>query len=118
MIEVPGFVSGNTTIIYKKLNNLFQSIGYISDISAACLVVPSFSRLTAEQKRVFNNILSIFGKDINYVIPLITFDDGGEMNALSSRKAAKVPYVEHMHFRFNNSQLLTGNEHVEIWNKR
>ncbi|CAC5370966.1 unnamed protein product [Mytilus coruscus] len=115
VIEVPGFGSGNNAIIYRKLINLFRSIEYIS---AACLVVPSFSRLTAEQRCIFNNILSIFGKDINYVIPLITFDDGGEIKALSSLTAAKVPYVEHMHFRFNNSQLLSGNEHVEIWNKR
>lgn len=115
VIEVPGFGPANSAIIYKKLINLFRSIEYIS---AACIVVPSFCRLTAEHRCIFDNILSMFGKDINYVIPLITFDDGGEIKALRSLTAAKVPYVEHMHFRFNNSQLFSGNEHVEIWNKR
>lgn len=115
MIEVPGIETGNNDIIYKNLITLFQSIGHIS---AACLVVSSFSRLTAEQRSIFNNILSIFGKDIKYVIPLITFDDGGELNALSSLRAAKVPFDELNHFRFNNSQLLGGNEQIEIWNKR
>lgn len=115
IIDVPGFECGNNKGIHRKLLSLFQSVRFIG---AACLVVPSFCRLTEEHRRIFNNILSIFGNDINYIIPLITFDDGGEIKALNSLKAAKVPFVEHMHFRFNNSQLLSGKENVEIWNRR
>lgn len=115
VIDVPGFKSEYNESIFRKLFALFQSVRFIG---AACLVVPSFRRLTEEHRLIFNNILSIFGNDINYLIPLITFDDGGEIKALSSLKAAKVPYVEHMHFRFNNSQLLSGKEHVEVWNRR
>lgn len=95
--------------------SLFESVKYIS---AACLVVPSFSRVTAEQSSIFHSILSIFGKDINYVIPLITFDDGGEIKARRSLRAANVPFVDHMLYSFNNSQLLSGIEHVQIWNSR
>ncbi|CAG2190998.1 unnamed protein product [Mytilus edulis] len=115
IIDVPGFESRYNESIYQKLLALFQSVRYIS---AACLVVPSFCRLTEENRRIFNNILSIFGNDINYVVPFITFDDTGEIKALSSLKAANVPFVEHMHFRFNNSQLFSGNENKEIWNTR
>lgn len=115
IIDVPGFESRNNESIYQKLLDLFQTVRYIS---AACLVVPSFCRLTEEHRRIFNNILSIFGNDINYVVPFITFDDSGEIKALSSLKAANVPFVEHMHFRFNNSQLFSGHEHIEIWNTR
>lgn len=115
IIDVPGFQTGYNESIYRKLLALFQSV---SCIGAACLVVPSSCRLTQNDRCTFNNILSIFGKDLNYIIPVITFDDGGEMKALSSLKAAKVPFVEHMHFRFNNSKLLSGKENVEIWNSR
>ncbi|CAC5371478.1 unnamed protein product [Mytilus coruscus] len=120
IIDVPGFDDrqlqcGNNTSVYKKLIGLFNSIQYID---AACLVIPSFCRLTEEQRCIFNNILSIFGNDIDYIVPFITFDDGGKMKALNSLKAAEVPFVEHMHFGFNNSQLLSSNEHVEVWNRR
>lgn len=115
IIDVPGFQTGYNESIYQKLLALFQSVRCIG---AACLVVPSCCRLTEDEECTFDSILSIFGKDLNYIIPVITFDDGGEMKALSSLKAAKVPFVEHMHFRFNNSQLLSGTENVEIWNRR
>lgn len=120
VVDVPGvddrqLQCGNNTHVYKKLISLFNSIKYID---AACLVIPSFCRLTEEQRCIFNNILSIFGNDIDYIVPFITFDDGGEIKALNSLKAAEVPFVEHMHFGFNNSQLLSANEHVEVWNRR
>ncbi|XP_052080214.1 uncharacterized protein LOC127718255 [Mytilus californianus] len=115
IIDVPGFESRYDESIYQKLLALFQSVRYIS---AACLVVPSFCRLTEEHRRIFSNILSIFGNDIDYVIPLITFDDGGEMMALNSLKEANVPCMGHNCFRFNNSQLLKGIENKEFWIRR
>lgn len=116
VIEVPGFQSTNNEFIYKKLQDLFQSI---ECINAACLVVPSFCRLTDEHKSIFNSILSIFADDFTSpILPVITFDDGGKIKALSSLKAANIPYLEHNYFRFNNAQLLSCNEHVEIWNMR
>lgn len=115
IIDVPGFESEDNESIYQKLLALFQSVRYVG---AACLVVPSFCRLTEDDKCMFNNILSIFGKDFEFLIPLITFDDGGDIKALSSLEAANVPLMGHMQFRFNNSQLFSGNEKVEIWNRR
>ncbi|XP_071149976.1 uncharacterized protein [Mytilus edulis] len=112
IIDVPGFESGYNESIYQQLSALFQSVQYIS---AACLVVPSICRLTEEYRCIFNNILSIFEKDITYVIPLLTFDDGGEITALTSMKDAKVPFEDHMTLRFNNSQLFNGKEQLENW---
>ncbi|CAC5397739.1 unnamed protein product [Mytilus coruscus] len=117
IIDVPGFASRYNEIqsIYQKLLALFQSVHYIS---AASLVVQSFCRPTEEQRCIFNNILSIFGKDIKYIIPLITFDDGGEIKALSSLQDVEVPFEKQMTFRFNNSQLFNGKEQLEIWTGR
>lgn len=115
IIDVPVFEPRYNGSIYNKMVSLFQSVRYIS---AACLVVPSFWRLTEEHRCIFNNILSIFRNDIHYVIPFITFDESGEIKALNNLKAAKVPFQEHMHFRFNNSKLFSENEHVEIWTRR
>lgn len=120
IIDVSGFDGrtmqcGNNTSVYKKIMCLFNSIKHID---ATCLVIPSFCRLTEEQKCIFFNILSIFGNDIDYIVPFITFDDGGKMKALNSLKAAEVPFVEHMTFGFNNAQLFSANEHVEVWNRR
>lgn len=115
IIDVPGFESGYNDKNYKRLFDLFQTF---QPIGAACLVVQSFCRLTEEHRCIFNNILSIFGNDINHIIPLITFDDGGDLNVLRSLKDAKVPFVEDLQLAFNNSQLFTGNEHIDIWTRR
>lgn len=74
--------------------------------------------MTEENRFIFSNILSIFGKDINQIVPLITFDDGGEIKALSSLKDVKVPFEENITFRFNNSQLFDGKEQLETWTQR
>ncbi|VDI29770.1 Hypothetical predicted protein, partial [Mytilus galloprovincialis] len=114
VIDVPGFQFGSNESIYKKMINLFRSV---QNIDAACLVVPSFCRLTKEHRYIFNNILSIFGNNISSVIPLITFDDGGEIKALQSLKDANVPCM-YTGFRFNNSKLLRSDEPVDNWIRR
>ncbi|CAG2215963.1 unnamed protein product [Mytilus edulis] len=66
MIEVPelddlSLKNGNYLYVIQQLIDLLGS-GEIKFIHAACLVVPSFSRLTNEQKCIFENIVSIFEK--------------------------------------------------------
>lgn len=122
MIEVPALddmseKNGNYLYVIQQLIDLLCS-GEVKFIHAACLVVPSFSRLTDEQKCIFKNIVSILGKDINHIIPLITYDDGGCMNALGSLEEAGVSFSEHLYFRFNNSMLYNCVESEEIWNDR
>lgn len=122
IVEVPGFdgttqKEENYSYIIQQLQDLFES-GEVQFINAVCLVVPSLCRLTEDQRCIFKNILSVFGKDIQYVIPLITFDDGGNKVVLSSMKAAKVPYLEDLNFSFNNSMLYDCFESTAAWNKR
>lgn len=122
IVEVPGFdkttqKEGTYSNIIQQLLDLFES-GEVQFIDAVCLVVPSLCRLTEDHRCLFNDILSLFGKDIKYVIPLITFDDGGNMVVLNSLKNADVPFLEYLHFSFNNSMLYDCSESPATWNKR
>lgn len=120
MIEVPelddlSLKNGNYLYVIQQLIDLLGS-GEIKFIHAACLVVPSFSRLTNEQKCIFENIVSIFEKNINHIIPLITHNDGGCMDELSSLKKVGVSVSEELYF--NNSMLYNCAESEVIWNDR
>lgn len=122
MIEVPelddlSLKNGNYLYVIQQLIDLLKS-SEIKFIHAACLVVPSFSRLTNEQKCIFENIVSIFEKNINHIIPLITHNDGGCMKELSSLKKVGVSVSEQLYFRFNNSMLYNCEESEIIWNDR
>lgn len=122
IVEVPGLdgtkqKEGNYSKSIQQLLDLFES-GEVQFIDAVCLAVPSLCRLTENQRCIFKDILSLFGKDIEYVIPLITFDDGGNMVVLNSLKTADVPVLEDLHFSFNNSMLYDCSESPAAWNKR
>lgn len=121
IIDVPEFDAiglESDDRMYKRLLTLFGAVKIKK--YAVCLVVPSFCRLTEDQRNIFKNILSVFGKDVSCIIPLITHDDsvGGESKAIRSLKKAKVPYFEHMHFSFNNANLFKERESEDIWDRR
>lgn len=120
IIDVPGFdgkelSSASESEICRKLPYVIRSV---KKIDAVCIVVQSFCRLTEEQRCVFDNIVSVFGKISTSFIPLITFHDGGEVKAIHSMRQANMPLYKGTKFCFNNSKLFSDNEHVEIWNRR
>lgn len=125
IIEVPEFdgienENGNYLYIVEQLIDLLNS-GEVKFIHAVCLVVESASRLTYDKKCFFKNILSIFEKNINNFIPLITFDDGNCKNTLDLLTSAGVSFSDKLYFRFNNSDLYDCRESEEsevIWNNR
>ncbi|KAK2915700.1 hypothetical protein Q8A67_000074 [Cirrhinus molitorella] len=69
----------------------------------------SLARLSANQRYIFDSILSIFGKDIaENIIFLVTFADGKEVPVLEAIKAADLPCQKNKmgqptHFKFNNT---------------
>lgn len=121
VIDTPGIQDRNESQtnkeISKQLMTLFGS-NIVTHINAVCIVLPSSCRLTQEQQDVFNEILFLFGNDINCFIPLVTFDDGGNLNALNTLSEAGIPFMHHMHFRFNNAMLFSENESQDAWNNR
>lgn len=121
VIDTPGLQDRNSSQtnkeISKQLMTLFGS-EKVAHINAVCIVLPSSCRLTQEQQDVFKEILFLFGNDINCLIPLVTFDDGGNLNALSTLSEAGIPFMHHMHFRFNNAMLFSENESEDAWNNR
>eukprot|EP01083_Nonionella_stella_P174711 606488_1 len=105
VIDTPGF--GDTRglahdqTITRQIKQCFES--KIQEIDAVCFVVrASQARLTATQKYIFNQVLSIFGKDIaKNIVILMTFADGKKPPVLSALKAGNVPFTHA--FKLNNS---------------
>ena len=115
IIDTPGF--GNTkgiqrdTEITKQINNFFNVHGDegIDHIDAVAFVSQSsLPRLTLAQKYIFDQILSLFGKDIGENIYLmLTFSDGKAPQVLNGIEEARMPYQEF--FKFNNSVIFDDN---------
>ncbi|MCI4382174.1 hypothetical protein PGIGA_G00260740 [Pangasianodon gigas] len=69
----------------------------------------SLARLSANQRYIFDSILSIFGKDIGEnIMIMVTFADSEEIPVPEAIKAADLPCQkntkgEPMHFKFNNT---------------
>lgn len=111
IIDTPGFgdVSGimRDKEITESIRKFFTAYGAdgISHIDAVGFVAnSSLPRLTPTQKYIFDQILSLFGKDIaDNIFLLLTFADGKKPQVLSGIKEAKIPYKKH--FKFNNSAL-------------
>ena len=76
--------------------DVLHGIGFVTQASLA--------RLTPTQKYIFDSILSIFGKDIqNNIFIMTTFADGAQPPDMGALKEAEIPYAEF--FCFNNSAL-------------
>ncbi|KAL1280919.1 hypothetical protein QQF64_015519 [Cirrhinus molitorella] len=118
IIDTPGF--GDTRgiehdkLISEQIKSFLCSPLGIDHIDAVCFVVQaSLPRLSANQKYIFDSILSIFGKDIaENIIIMVTFADGKDIPVLEAIKAADLPCQKNKkgqptHFNFNNSAVYT-----------
>ncbi|ROJ30543.1 Stonustoxin subunit alpha [Anabarilius grahami] len=114
IVDTPGF--GDTRgiahdkLITEQVKSFLCSPLGIDHIDAVCFVVQaSLARLSANQRYIFDSILSIFGKDIaENIIILVTFADGKDIPVLEAIKAADLPCQKNKkgqptHFKFNNS---------------
>ncbi|XP_056599267.1 uncharacterized protein LOC130417618 [Triplophysa dalaica] len=114
IVDTPGF--GDTRgmnydkLITEQVKSFLCSPLGIDHIDAVCFVVQaSLARLSANQKYIFDSILSIFGKDIaENIMIMVTFADGKKIPVLEAIKAADLPCQKDAkgkptHFKFNNS---------------
>uniref|UniRef100_A0A672P2N6 AIG1-type G domain-containing protein n=1 Tax=Sinocyclocheilus grahami TaxID=75366 RepID=A0A672P2N6_SINGR len=114
IVDTPGF--GDTRgiahdkLITEQIKSFLCSPLGIDHIDAVCFVVQaSLARLSANQRYIFDSILSIFGKDIaENILVLVTFADGKDIPVLEAIKAAELPCQKNKkgqptHFKFNNS---------------
>uniref|UniRef100_A0A3B1KE64 Uncharacterized LOC111191379 n=1 Tax=Astyanax mexicanus TaxID=7994 RepID=A0A3B1KE64_ASTMX len=114
IVDTPGF--GDTRgmahdkLITEQVKSFLCSPLGIDHIDAVCFVVQaSLARLSANQKYIFDSILSIFGKDIKEnIVILVTFADGKDIPVLGAIQAADLPCQKNKkglptHFKFNNS---------------
>ncbi|ROL48124.1 Stonustoxin subunit alpha [Anabarilius grahami] len=114
IVDTPGF--GDTRgiahdkLITEQVKSFLCSPLGIDHIDAVCFVVQaSLARLSANQRYIFDSILSIFGKDVaENLIILVTFADGKDIPVLEATKAADLPCQKNKkgqptHFNFNNS---------------
>ncbi|XP_030640959.1 uncharacterized protein LOC115821306 [Chanos chanos] len=123
IIDTPGFgdtrgLSYDKQIIEQLKSLICDPLG-IDHIDAVCFVVQAaLVRLSANQKYIFDSILSIFGKDIaENILILVTFADGKNIPALEAIQAAELPCKTNkkgvpMHFKFNNSVLYASNRNA------
>ena len=112
VIDTPGF--GDTSGIAKdkeirQLIKEFFSNTDFDQITAIALVAQSaLSQLTVSQKYIFENVLTLFGKDIrSNVFLMTTFADGHKPQVLGAVEEAQVPYQSF--FKFNNSANFASN---------
>ncbi|KAL0970651.1 hypothetical protein UPYG_G00245110 [Umbra pygmaea] len=116
IIDTPGY--GDTRgiqedrLIAEMLHDLFRSPEGIHQIDAVGFVVKaSTNRLSDRQMYIFEEVLSLFGKDMeNQIIAFISHSDGGPAtNALEALKNANIKCAKDLdnqpvHFLFNNRQ--------------
>lgn len=111
IIDTPGFgdtqgVERDRQII-EQIRKFFSTPGDrgISHLDAVGFVAQSSqARLSPVQRYIFDNILALFGKDIqDNIFLLLTFADGQKPQVLSAVKEAEVPYKKF--FKFNNSAI-------------
>ncbi|XP_077350004.1 uncharacterized protein LOC143998137 [Lithobates pipiens] len=119
IIDTPGF--GDTRgmdhdeKIMRKIREFFSKCEF-TEIDAICFVVQSsLARLTPTQKYIYDNILSIFGKDIKDIIVFFTtFSDLQEPSVLAAITEADVPCAKSedgkpVYFMVNNGMLYADN---------
>jgi len=113
IIDTPGFADtagvARDKRLVQQIKYLFKDAGNnsVDCLDAVCFVVQNgLARLTVQQKYVFDQILSIFGKDIaENIFFLITFADGDVPPVLASIESHEIPYINY--FTFNNSALFS-----------
>ncbi|CAG0893303.1 unnamed protein product [Darwinula stevensoni] len=115
IIDSPGFADTRGLEEDKKLLNKFQMFydegkkWNITGIHAVGFVVRVCdSRLTEEQKYVFDSVLNVFGKNVEKAfVAVITFSDwSAQPPALNVLKAGGIPFNEV--FMINNSPIFAG----------
>ena len=115
LIDTPGFADSKGVAEDEKIidrireffndtkvcpNQEIASIGFV--IQSAC------SRLTDEQRYIFDQVMNLFGNDMEQnVAMLFTFADAQKPPALECVKSHKIPYADF--FKFNNSALFAPN---------
>nr|XP_053648736.1 LOW QUALITY PROTEIN: uncharacterized protein LOC128699919 [Cherax quadricarinatus] len=119
IVDTPGF--GDTSGVMRdrhitnQIHRFFTTKGTegIDHIDAVGFVVQaSLPRLTPTQKYIFDQILSLFGKDIkDNIFLLLTFADGQQPQVLSSIIESGLPYQKL--FKFNNSALYANKTEIE-----
>ncbi|XP_053374219.1 uncharacterized protein LOC123543430 [Mercenaria mercenaria] len=115
IVDTPGFgdtrgIGYDKKIVYQ-IKHLFSEQGPrgILSLDAICFLnkAPD-ARLTTQQKYVFQQILSMFGKDVEEnICSLITFADGQEPPVFHCLRESKLPINKD--FCFNNSALFASN---------
>ncbi|XP_018430575.1 PREDICTED: uncharacterized protein LOC108803232 [Nanorana parkeri] len=119
IIDTPGF--GDTRgiqydeKIMRKIREFFRKCPF-TEIDAICFVVQSsLARLTPTQKYIYENISSIFGKDIKEnIVFFTTFSDVQEPKVLSAIIEADVPCKrsedgQPVYFKVNNCMTYANN---------
>nr|XP_055037921.1 uncharacterized protein LOC129425884 isoform X2 [Misgurnus anguillicaudatus] len=116
IIDTPGFgdtkSSAKDKLIGKTLEELFRSEDGIHEIDAVCLVLKaSESRLHERQRYIQDEILSLFGKDVEKSIIILLTDSHltAPKRALKFIKQSNVPCAKKkddqpVYFKFNNCQ--------------
>ncbi|XP_055037919.2 uncharacterized protein [Misgurnus anguillicaudatus] len=116
IIDTPGF--GNTQgrekdkLIAEALQQLFRSEDGIHEIDAVCLVLKaSESRLHERQRYIQDEIMSLFGKNLNQniIILLTNSNENIPKKLLHFIKASKIPCAkmkddQPVYFKFDNCQ--------------
>ncbi|KAK8720265.1 hypothetical protein OTU49_013464 [Cherax quadricarinatus] len=116
IIDTPGFGDTSGVMRDREITGQIQKFfntkgsGGIDHIDVVGFVIQSsLPRLTPTQSYIFDQILSLFGKDIkNNIFLLLTFADAQKPQVLSGIKEANMPYKKH--FKFNNSALYAKNK--------
>ncbi|XP_026547403.1 uncharacterized protein LOC113429106, partial [Notechis scutatus] len=122
IIDTPGFEGTRDAEqdkrVEEQLLEFFSTLGSIDHVDAICLVAQAFLSHSADiQKRTFDSMLSVLGKDLkDNVQLLITFADGATPPVLEALKEAKLPLAQDesgtpLHFRFNHSALFVPREY-------
>ncbi len=121
VIDTPGFGDTDGGIekdhdVERQIKKFFSKYDCtgIDQLNGIGFVIQApLARLTATQKYIFQAIFSIFGKDVEEnIFIMTTFADGKNPPVLTAVKDAEIPYGEY--FKFNNSALFTCNEAGKI----
>ena len=116
VIDTPGFgdISGvqRDQQIVSQIEYLFKNpqLHGVDSIDGICFLIQApMIRLTATQRYIFDQILSLFGNDVKKnIFVMATFADLNRPPVINSLKKAGVPYMKY--FKFNNSAFCSTQE--------
>uniref|UniRef100_A0A914WR12 Septin-type G domain-containing protein n=1 Tax=Plectus sambesii TaxID=2011161 RepID=A0A914WR12_9BILA len=120
VVDTPGF--GDTEGIQRDkettryIKEWFSQKGPdgLDRLDAVCMVVKSSgTRLTHQAQFELNQVVALFGKDMeSNILPLLTFCDASKPPALEALKAANVPFKNH--YKLNNCAFFEGSDMDEF----